>query len=506
MKKAYWVTIIFCLAAALTMSPGTASAQSRTANSATDASNYASDGMRMMQPYQSYTQYAFDMVLRYQNDFIGSALDADEYVVGPGDRFTVSFVSSDVEDIECQVSLGGQMFIKSVGSIDLQRKTLRETLEAIRKAVESKYRGSEFAVEMSGFRFVPVHVIGEVASPGIYYAPAPWRASAVIKLAGGLTPKALSRKIMLRGEGKNLPVDLVRFNAVGDKTANPMVCAGNTIYVPNWKECADYVTVTGLVNRPGVFAALKDDRISDYLMYAGGVAGNLDDMTIAVTNPGADDPLILDGARTADMDRLPQAGDNIAVRWKDDPGHRGDVVIFGAVVNPGRYPMTGDAFTFSDLLHLCGGFSADGYRDLVQIYRSCRDITAASAATYNDRAVGGDNGPAASSRTRLSLDPRRPVELSGLKLVDGDSVYVPFATGMITVTGAVASPGLVHYHEGQSVDYYVKAAGGLGFDADKTRMVVFNPATGGEISAAAAGQLFDGEILIVPRKESSDKP
>ncbi len=508
MKKAYWVTILFCLAAALMMLPVKASAQSRTASSATDGSSLVSEGMRMMLPYQSYSQYALDMILRYQDKFIGSALNPDEYVVGPGDRFRVSFIASDIGNIECQVNLGGELFIKSVGAVDLQQKTLREAIAAIQQAVDTKYKGSGFTVEMSGFRFVPVHVIGEVASPGIYYAPAPWRVSAVIELAGGLTPEALSRKIVLRGEGKDLPVDLVRFNAVGNEIVDPMVCAGNTIYVPNRKDFTDFVSVSGLVNRPGVFAALKDDRVSDYLAYAGNAAGNLDDMTVTITNPGTGDPTMLDGAKQADMDYLPRPGDNIAVRWKDGAAHRGDVVIFGAVVNPGRYPITSGESTLADLLNACGGFGADGCRDQVQIYRSRRDHTAVAMTppAYNEQVAADNDGMSRSSRTRLSLDPRRPVDPSELTLADNDSVYVPFATGMITVAGAVASPGLVHYRDGKTVEYYLSEAGGPGFDADKSRMVVFNPATGGEISAADAGQLFDGEVLYVPRKESSEKP
>ncbi len=504
MKKVYWLSVFFCLAPAFLSLTGVSRAQTQSTNAAGGALDQTAEA-RLMVPYQSYAQYAFDMVLRYQNDFIGSALNPDEYIVGPGDRFTVSFVSADIGDIACRINLGGRMFIKSVGSVDLHGKTLLETLETIRQAVAKKYQGSEFAVNMTGFRFVPVHVVGEVVNPGIYYAPAPWRTSEVIEMAGGLTPKALSRKIILRGEEKSLPVDLVRFAAVGDKTANPMVCAGNTIYVPNSKECTEYVTVTGLVNRPGIFAALKDDHISDYLLYAGGAAGNLADMIVAITNPDADDPLILDGAQLADMDRSPHPGDNISVRWKNGSTHHGDVVILGAVANPGRYPMTGKDFTFADLLQSCGGYRPDGSRDLVQVFRLTRDNATASQAdaSYNIGVMAGANS---SARTRLSLDPRRPGDLSELKLADGDSVFVPFMTGMITVTGAVASPGLVQYREGQAVDYYLKAAGGLGFDADKTRMVVYNPATGGRISAASAGQLFDGEVLIVPRKESSDKP
>lgn len=508
MKKTYCTIILFCLATTLAALPGAAEAQNQTTRTTTESTNYPADGTRLMMPYQSYAQYAFDLTLRYQNEFVGSALDPDEYVVGPGDQFTVSFVSTDIPNIVGQVNLGGALFIKSAGAVDLRQMTLGEALTAIQQTVSSKYKGTEFTVEMTGFRFVPVHVVGEVVSPGIYYAPALWRASEVIELAGGLTANALSREIVLSGEGKELPVDLIRFNAVGDRNVNPMVCAGNTISIPNRKECADFVTVSGLVNRPGVFAALNGDKIVDYLTYAGGAAGSLDEMTIIVTNPGNGDPIILDGAQTAELNRVPEAGDNITVRWKDGPNHRGDVLIFGAVANPGRYPMTADDFTFADLLNACGGFTADGSTDLVQIYRSRRRKATAMTATaaYNGQTGAGENGSSGSSRTRLSLDPRRPVDLSELKLVNDDSVYVPFATGMITVTGAVVSPGLVHYHAGQSVDYYLKAAGGLGFDADRSRMVVYNPETGGEIGAAAAGQLFDGEILYVPRKEISEKP
>jgi len=37
-------------------------------------------------------------------------------------------------------------------------------------------------------------------------------------------------------------------------------------------------------------------------------------------------------------------------------------------------------------------------------------------------------------------------------------------------------------------------------------MVVINPITGAAIEASGAGELFDGEILFVPRKEAVIKP
>lgn len=506
MKIAYWTTAFACLMAVMTVPTGLC--QTRSVDLTNGMAGNNPDGMRLLLPYQSYAQYALDMVLRYQSGFIGSVVDPDEYIVGPGDRFIISFVAGDIGDIGCQVSFSGEIFMKSVGSIDLTGKTLRESQEAMRQAVETRYTGSDFVVQMTAFRFIPIHVIGEVTAPGIYYAPALWRVSEVIDLAGGLTPQALSRKITLRGGGNTLSVDLVRFNAVGDKAANPMVCAGNTIMVPNRNQCDEFVAVAGQVNRPGVFAAVTGDRIADYLTYAGGAAGNLADMTISISNSENATPLTLDGADKATMDHHPEPGDNITVAWREGAAHRGDVLIFGAVASPGRYPVKDSKFTFSDLLQLCGGIAEKGCQDLIQIYRLNRNMAATPAPvnTYNDRKIWTDENAAETLRTRLSLDPRHPADLSGLRVMDGDSIFIPFATGMITVTGAVASPGLVNYRQGESVDYYLEAAGGLGFDADKGRMVVYNPSTGGEISANAAGRLFDGEVLYVPRKENIDKP
>lgn len=506
MKIAYWTAAFICLLAVVTVPPGFC--QSQTVDLTNGMASNNPDGMRLLLPYQSYAQYALDMVLRYQSGFIGSAVDPDEYVVGPGDRFTIAFVAGDIGDIGCQVGFSGKAFMKSVGSVDLTGKTLNESLAAMRQAVAARYKGSEFVVQMTGFRFIPVHVIGEVTAPGIYYAPALWRVSEVIDLAGGLTPQAQSRKIILRGGAKTLPVDLVRFGAVGDKAANPMVCSGNTIVVPNRNECDGFVTVAGQVNRPGVFAAVSNDRVTDYLTYAGGAAGSLSDMTISISNPGRATTSTLDGGDKATGDYLPQPGDNITVAWREGSAHHGDVMIFGAVAGPGRYPITDTDFTFSDLLQRCGGIDENGCPDMIQIYRLNQNMstTPAPSRTYNEQMVWADENAPETLRTRLSLDPRHPADLSDLKAMDGDSVFVPFATGMITVSGAVASPGLVHYRKGESVDYYLKAAGGLGFDADKGRMVVLNPATGGEISANTAGRLFDGEVLYVPRKEKNSKP
>ena len=92
-----------------------------------------------------------------------------------------------------------------------------------------------------------------------------------------------------------------------------------------------------------------------------------------------------------------------------------------------------------------------------------------------------------------------------LELVNEDSLYIPYATGMVMVSGAVAYPGLVKFEDKKSLDYYIDQAGGYGYDADKKRTVVINPYTGGRISSANVDRLFDGEIVFVPQKDNKER-
>lgn len=460
-------------------------------------------------PYRTYAEYALDLLLnRAQGRGIGIPIHPDEYFVGPGDEFTVYFVSTEIDDILCRVNIGGQLFIKSVGPIEVAGVSLREAIQKTKSAIKKNYAGTEFDIQLTDFRFVQINIIGEIVRPGIYYVPAVWRVTEAIDLAGGLLPEASSRKIILRNDQEEFPVDIVRFDAIGDQSANPFVCKGNTIIAPNRRMSDESVSISGLVNQPGIFSLVAGDRLSDFIVYAHGAKGRLADMMIHVSSQNGDITDRLDGASPETADFIPAPDDNIALLWKDNRKTFGTVTIFGEVTRPGRYPLDTEGFSLKDLLTLCGGIADYGCSEMVQIYRLTHQHFTNDRRTNPGMNVypgnhGFSDGSGGSVKHGLvSFDPRHPRDHSQLILADGDSVYVPRATGMVSVTGAVASPGLIGFHEGKGVDYYLKQAGGLGYDADQDRMVVINPITGGSISARIADKLFDGEMLFVPRKEN----
>lgn len=448
------------------------------------------------------------LLLQSKYRFLDTFVDPEEYTVGAGDEFSLLFTSSDISNVTFEINSDGSLFIKSVGSIELGHISLKAAIEKITDRVGEIYSNTEFIVQLTGYRVCRINVIGQVRYPGIYYAPAIWRVSEVIELAGGITAQAAVRRIILRGLGMSYSADLVRFHGLGDLSANPMVSRGNVIEVQRRREGYGMVSVTGLVAKPGIIEHVAGDCLNEYLAFTGGTRGNPEDMEIMVTPGTGGEPERFDGAQKSTLDYEPIPGDNVKLVWKADRRHFGVVEIFGSVMRPGRYVISSNDFTVKDLLDFCGGISEDGNGDMIRVFRrNWRDATGLDPMNFNDSiGLSASGMDQVISGGIISYNPRAPLSFDEFLLVDGDSLFIPELSGMVAVSGAVASPGLVSYRKGKTVDYYLQQAGGLGFNADKSRMTVYNPATGARIEAARAGELFDGELLFVPQKESQTKP
>jgi protein involved in polysaccharide export with SLBB domain len=62
-----------------------------------------------------------------------------------------------------------------------------------------------------------------------------------------------------------------------------------------------------------------------------------------------------------------------------------------------------------------------------------------------------------------------------LILAAGDSINIPEFDPVVMVRGNVNAPGAVAYRPGQSLDYYVRAAGGYSATGDRKRAYVLQP-------------------------------
>ncbi|HEU4698096.1 MAG TPA: SLBB domain-containing protein [Gemmatimonadales bacterium] len=233
------------------------------------------------------------------------------------------------------------------------------------------------------------------------------------------------------------------------------------------------------------------------------------------------------------------------------------VYLTGQVKHPGRYALRSKTERLSDLVERAGGLTDEAYAAGVEFFRIDRfqreraarreveerhrqeQLNGRGAGTMAEAgrgatAPGGATGRAlplvASGTTRTPPTPQLPVQedvpayLRGrvgvdlvramrkkgspddLILVGGDSINVPEFDPIVTVTGAVNSPGQVAYEPGRNLDWYVRAAGGYGARSDDGRAYVTQP--NGKKDGVKRRFLADyvpkpgpGALVYVPEKD-----
>jgi polysaccharide export outer membrane protein len=97
-------------------------------------------------------------------------------------------------------------------------------------------------------------------------------------------------------------------------------------------------------------------------------------------------------------------------------------------------------------------------------------------------------------------------------LQDGDSLFIPRYSAVVSVTGAVNSPVAVTYMPGRDINYYIRAAGGPSRKADEGRAYVTQP--NGKVDAEARRFLIPdhvpqprpGSIVVVPERDPNERP
>lgn len=185
-----------------------------------------------------------------------------------------------------------------------------------------------------------------------------------------------------------------------------------------------------------------------------------------------------------------KAFDNVLILRQPDWEIQRIVAIVGEVRYPGSYSLKSKSERLSDLIQRAGGLTSEGYADGMRFFR-------------RRGAIG-----------RVGLDLERvlrdPSTRDNVALQDGDSIFVPNYSPVVTVTGAVNAPVAVAYVQGKSLDYYISAAGGGSRLADLRRAFVTQP--NGSVQSRAKWLMFSrdpqpraGAAVTVPERDPNDR-
>jgi protein involved in polysaccharide export with SLBB domain len=287
-------------------------------------------------------------------------INPDEYLVGPGDLFSINILGGEEMVFPAQVTPEGKLIIQTVGTLFVNKKPLSQVQKKVMEAGEKKYKVTKVTASLIQLRVFRVHVTGEVDNPGTFVAQAVDRASVLIDRAGGITDWADSRHIEIRHKNGSLDLlDVFKFKKLGLLEQNIYMQNGDVIYVPAIKLSEKTVTLEGYVTQPGIHQIVDGEMLSSFLLRVDAFNRRLDPHQIYVTRIDAkgENKIIninLLEKNNSTNSALPndiilENGDKIHV-----PSLKNRVYVHGAVFAPGSFSYN-VGFRARDYVGLAGG-------------------------------------------------------------------------------------------------------------------------------------------------------
>src|SRR6059058_6190448 len=422
---------------------------------------------------------------------------------------------------------------------------------------------NDIRLETGDVVFVPLHgrrvqLTGAVLRPAIYELKPGENLSSLIVAAGGFRPEASLRRVVIErilpaaergaeatararievglgvrpgsrelgaapagGSVAASPVDPPRSLIVGSVLVPQMQLQdGDVVTVEALPEAPEayFVSITGMIQNPGRYPWRPGITLRDLVRLARGprVGALLKEAEIArLPTDRAEGQLAttvrapMDSTYLFDRDSsgryvgppglpAPAAGtpdvqlqpfDNVLILRQPEFELQRTVTIAGEVFYPGTYALLSKGDRLADLVQRAGGLTTRAYADGVRFYRQV-------------------NGAG-----RINIDLPRALRDAGSRdnviLQPGDSLFIPEYIPSVKVVGAVNAPGSVLYKKGAGLGYYIDAAGGFAFTADKGRTSVRN--AGGDVETRHKWLLFrsdpkpgPGSEITVPLKDLSN--
>jgi polysaccharide biosynthesis/export protein len=208
-----------------------------------------------------------------------------DYALGEGDVVEVLVVGSPEFNSRARVSRDGSILLPLLGPVPAagaSQSALAERVAAGLKA-GGYYSNPIVRVELIGIRSRYVTVLGNISAPGLLPLDRPYRLSEILAKVGGKTAIGAEFVVLTRanGESKRYPIEKL---ATGGPTDDPVVQAGDKIFVPAAENEVFYVT--GEVKSPGAFPVQSDMSLRIALARAGGLTENGSDRRVNVVRGG----------------------------------------------------------------------------------------------------------------------------------------------------------------------------------------------------------------------------
>lgn len=466
----------------------------------------------------------------YNDQLLEGAVDANKYIVGPNDIFSLGIWGVVNTPLPLAVSPEGSLIIPSVGEVAVSGLTLSEAKSRVIAAVRKRFISAEITLTLVSPRRFLVTVTG--VGQGTYPTSAIMRASSLIAFifsdslslmkSGTMTYERSSfsmRNIkLLRKNGEAQRIDLYKYFSTRDEKYNPFLREGDVITLQKYDWEGKFLAVQGAVQFPGVYEYINGDDLETAIQLVRGVASvaNLDSITVSRMDPTATRMEKIYLRYDIDKDFQLQPNDRVYVNAFAEVRRDFNVLVLGEVVRPGNYPITLNTTRLSEIINEAGGLLPNSYLPNSEIYRKLDTffIQTKNRDTLENVYTRRLNDIVSNKEEKESFDQdllykigRVNVDFDKLEkgdnsqdiiLKNGDIIYIADNRKEVYVYGQVNRPGFVPYKEGADAQYYIDAAGGYGerADEDEIRIIKFKTREWLEPSEAT---IQSSDFVYVPR-------
>ena len=445
------------------------------------------------------------------HNVLENRIDPDLYIVGPGDKFYLSFSANNFSfNNYLTVSPVGDIIIPSIGLVNLNKLILKDAYSIIIEECKNKYSNVEASITLTDVRKFYVNVYGLNYIPSkVLVSPIHTVADAFLVISEKINNINLNniskRHIVLKRNNKSFVVDVLRYRITGDNY-NPTLIEGDEIHLSS---ITSYVDIYGGVINPGRYELVENENLDEFILIAGGLTENSSTENIEISRFNDLNNEYKLYVNKSDFIRTSlKSYDHIIIPINSSFRNRNLVSIKGEINTPGYYVIDDD-MTFNDLLSKAGGYTdkADSSRlminnkflieedlELKRINlippqkRSMSEISYVKSRTLVKKGVISSNNK---SMTKQILN---------YNISSNDEIIIPSIYSFVDVIGGVKNPGRYPHVEGFTITDYINEAGGL-TDNAKNKFYLINSLNQKKSINKRYSDIYNGETIFIQTKE-----
>lgn len=465
---------------------------------------------------------------------IEGAIDANKYIVGPNDLFTLGIYGYINQMVPISVSPEGLIIIPTIGAVDVAGLSITDAKQKVVTAVKKRYYSSEVSFSLNTPRTFLVKVSG--LTQGTFEVSPVTRVSEILKqlifdtlnTSRVFYEKTNEREFfntqislrnieLFRKDGSEIHVDIYKYFLTNKDEDNPFFLEGDLLKIPYVQLDKNFITVGGAVQLGGSYEHSKGDDLETIIGIARGFDVNAELDSIVLYRPFGNtdgynvNTLSYENDKNFKIERY----DRIFVKYKLNYQKNLTVLVLGEVLRPGYYPISYKNTRLKDAIEMAGGLRDKAYLPLSILFRNYdEEYTAKDTAEIiiNSRTNDLINSSVESTnfstdikakRNRVIVDFEKLMlkndQTQNIILESKDIVYINDNKNIVYIFGQVSAEGYITYKKGENIDYYVKKAGGysIAADIDNARIIKFN--TRGWYKPDET-KIESGDFIYVPKE------